>query len=272
MKKTLGQLTAAALCLFLGGCSITPHQPNSTPDSTGEAVLQNTEATASATTASATTSSTTSASSSQTTAATTTQETTTSVQTTTTVTTTERFPAESTDYGRSDEPHPLNFTYVFTTEGIGLRIEGGNYQTLHYALSAETASYLAEHYIIRDCNYDGCYDLLLPVKDAAENKTFALFLWDTGTQQYRQTPIELVNPYFRASEKTVHSRVKGNAVVFTYEIYRWEGSSLQRVAQYIVNTQQLTVTANLYENGSITQHKVDTYETDSALYAFVDGL
>ncbi len=271
MKKTMVQLTAAAFCLFLAGCSITPHETGSTPDTSTTVVIQNTAPATSATTTSTTLSQTAATVFSTTTTTTVTQDTTTYTYTTTTVIT-ERFPAESTDYGRSDEPHPLNFTYVFTTEGIGLRIEGGNYQTLHYALSAETASYLSEHYMIRDCNFDGSYDLLLPVKDTAENKTFALFLWDTGLQQYRQTPIELVNPHFRAAEQTVHSRVKGSTVAFTYEIYHWEGSSLQRVAQYIVNTQQLTVTANLYENGSITQHQVDTYDDHAALYAFVDSL
>ncbi len=270
MKKTIACVLCTAMLWLTVGCDVTPltDSGNITPESTADTTATDLTTTTTASVLTDGTTATTSTVAPQSTAETT-EITTTE---TTTMTTTARFPAESSDYGRSDEPHPLNFTYMFTTEGIGLRIEGGNYQTLHYALSKETAAYLAENYIIQDCNFDGNYDLLLPVKQVGESQTYALFLWDAKNQRYTDSPIELINPRFRAENHTVHSRVKGSEVVYTYEIYQWADNTLQRVAQHIVNLQANTVTSTLYTDGSITQHDVQTYDDAAKLQAFLNGL
>ncbi len=278
MKKTAGLILFAAAALMLAGCTDSTSEQDDSAPAVSSTVMQNTGLTTTPTTVTPATlpkgeDSTTEAKPTGTADATgTTTAATDTTTTESTTTTTVRFPAESDEYGESDEPHPLNFTYMFTTEGIGLRMEGGNYQTLHYPMSKDTAGYLAEHYIIQDCNFDGCYDLLLPVQLTASNTTYALYLWDEDKLQFGETPLELVNPRFNAENATVHSRVKGSEVVYTYEIYEWAGTTLQRMAQHIVNTQTHTVTSFLYDDGKIAQHDVKTYADDAKLQAFINGL
>lgn len=275
MKKTIGLILFAAFALILPGCTDTTSQNIGSDTEPTTAADENT---GTSTTSTAVTPATSDSNGERTTNVDATDITSTTADLTdtttriTTMTTTARFPAESDDYGNSDEPHPLNFTYMFTTEGIGLRIEGGNYQTLHYPMSKETAAYLAEHYIIQDCNFDGYYDLLLPVKTKGDNTTYALYLWEKDTQRYRETAVELINPRFSAEDATVHSRVKGSAWVTTYEMYQWVGQDVQRMAQYIVNTQTRTVTSFLYTDGAITQQDTQTYDDDAKLQAFLNGL
>lgn len=274
MKKTIGLSLFVAFALILVECTDTT--PQSTDSSREETTTA--ESTDTSTTSTAAPSLTSDSDETHTydmnaekITNTTTSLTSTTTQTTT-MTTTARFPAESDDYGNSDEPHPLNFTYVFTTEGIGLRVEGGNYQTLHYSMSKETAAYLAEHYIIQDCNFDECYDLLLPVQIIGDNTTYLLYLWEKDTLRYCETPVELFNPRFQAEDATVHSRVKGSESISTYEIYQWVGQDVQRLAQYIVNAQTRTVTSTLYDNGTISQHDTTIYSDDATLQAFLNGL
>lgn len=274
MKKTTGLRLFVAFALILAGCTdTTPQNTDSDKEETTAAGSTNISTTSTAVPVLTSDSDGTHTHNVNAEKITNTTTTLTSTTTqTTTMTTTARFPAESADYGNSDEPHPLNFTYMFTTEGIGLRIEGGNYQTLHYSMSKETAAYLAEHYIIQDCNFDGCYDLLLPVQIIGDNTTYVLYLWEKDTLRYCETPVELINPRFQAEDATVHSRVKGSESISTYEIYQWVGQDVQRLAQHIVNAQTRTVTSTLYDNGTITQHDTTTYSDNATLQAFLDGL
>lgn len=275
MKKAIGMNLLAAFALILAGCTDTTSQ---NIENSNEQPVNTIESTGLSTTNTVLYPVTTEPVEERTTDANTTNITDTTANLTDTVTqstvmtTTARFPAESDAYGNSDEPHPLNFTYMFTTEGIGLRIEGGNYQTLHYPMSRDTAAYLAEHYIIQDCNFDGDYDLLLPVQMVGDNTTYALYLWEKDTLRYRETPVELVNPRFQAEDATVHSRVKGSEWIATYEIYQWVGQDVQRMAQHIVNIQTRTVTSFLYTDGKITQHDTKTYDDSAKLQAFLNGL
>ncbi len=278
MKKTAGLFLSAAAALILCGCTDVTSQNDDSTAALSSTAMKNTGLSTTVTTACLVTfdsSADTTDHAEQGTAditGTATLPTDTTTTQSTTTTTTVRFPAESDAYGRSDEPHPLNFTYMFTAEGIGLRIEGGNYQTLRYPMSKDTAAYLAEHYIIQDCNFDGCYDLLLPIQIMGDSTTYALYLWDADRKQYNEHPLELINPRFCAEDHTVHSRVKGSEVVYTYEIYQWAGTTLQRMAQHIVNTQTHTVTTFLYADGKITQHDVQTYADAAKLQAFINGL
>lgn len=274
MKKTIGLRLFVAFALFLVGCTDTTSQNTDSikeESTTAKSTDTSTTSTVAPSLTSAPDEATTHDVNAEKMTDTTTSRTSTTIQTTT-ITTTARFPAESDDYGNSDEPHPLNFTYMFTTEGIGLRIEGGNYQTLHYSMSKETATYLAEHYIIQDCNFDGFYDLLLPVQIIGDNTTYALYLWEKDTLRYCETPVELINPRFQAEDATVHNCVKGSESISTYEIYQWAGADVQRLAQHIVNAQTYTVTSTLYDNGTISQHDTTIYSDNATLQAFLNGL
>lgn len=277
MKKTTRLILFAALALILAGCTNTVFQ-NTDSDTGQTTAVLNTDISSSNTTVAPVTSdsdmlhTTTADPTSEPNGTDATTDRTDTITQITTVTTTARFPAESDDYGNSGDPHPLNFTYVFTVEGIGLRIEGGNYQTLRCPMSKETASYLAEHYIIQDCNFDGYYDLLLPVQIIGDNTAYALYLWDQSTLRFHETAVELINPRFSAEDATVHSRVKGSEWIETYEVYQWVDQDVQRMAQHIVNTQTRTVTSFLYSDGKITQRDAKTYDDDAKLQAFLNGL
>lgn len=270
MKQKPLLLTAVLLVLVsMTGCSDSPHQ--STADASSQHAAETTVSAEETTDSAASTTTTATADS---TAASTllTTETTTASETTVAVTTTARFPAEGGDYGDFDTPHPMNFTYYFTVEGVSLRLDGGNYQNLDYPLSAETAAALSDTYIIQDCSFDGAYDLLLPVAQSADGTTYALFVWDTASQRYCTDGIELMNPVFRADVQEIHSSLWGSTTEYSHEIYRWNGSALQLSAQYIMHLERLTLTTLLYDNGLLSSHSVDSYPDAASLEAFMNAL
>lgn len=270
-QKALSLTLLLSILVSMTGCS-SPDQSQTTANSLSPSETTTAAGKESDQTTVSTTSTETTAASTTTGSTATAAEMTDGSETTTAVTTTARFPAEDGDYGEFDTPHPMNFMYYFTVEGVSLRLDGGNYQNLDYPLSAETAAALSDTYIIQDCNFDSAYDLLLPVVQSNDGTTFVLFVWDAATQHYCEDGIELRNPVFHADAQEIHSSFWGSTTEYSHEIYRWNGNTLQLAVQYIMNLDRLTLTTLHYENGMLSHHTIESYPDAASLEALMNML
>ncbi len=194
---------------------------------------------------------------------TTTTEQTQFISTTTTLISTERFPANP-QYGEHEwDPHPMHFSYRFHTDGINLRLAGGSYQTLHYSLTEAQTAALNDTYIIQDCNFDGNYDLLLPLSGEGQNALFALFLWDPDTLHYLDRGIEITAPVFDANRKEVRCALGSSTNEISFQIFLWQQQQLLPSVQYLANQERLTITVIRYELGTLKSTEVLRYATES---------
>ena len=193
------------------------------------------------------------------------------ISTTTTYVSTERFPVNP-QYGEHEwDPHPLHFFYRFHTDGINLRLAGGSYQTLHYPLTEAQTTALKDTYIIQDCNFDGHYDLLLPLSNEEQNRLFAIFLWDPDTMRYLDHCIEITSPVFDAARSEVRCSLGSGTNEISFQIFLWHQQQLLPAVQFLANREHLTITIIRYELGTLLNTEVLRYPTESDWNAAINA-
>lgn len=94
-----------------------------------------------------------------------------------------------------EDPAPLYFNYRFSEDAVSMRLAGGNYQSVSYDFS-KTVAHAAgrDIYTLADFNFDGEYDLCVPVDWDGDNVYHAVFLWDNETSRFSETPLSFINP------------------------------------------------------------------------------
>jgi hypothetical protein len=126
----------------------------------------------------------------------------------------------------TEKAYPFNFNYVFTEEAVGLRLDGGTYQTISFDFSQIIRKDGTLDYRLYDCNFDGDPDLLIPLKKDDNKQICAMFIWNNSTKKFYETAITAENPTFSAEKKqytTIGTLSSKQSVMVTG--YQWSGAA-----------------------------------------------
>lgn len=106
----------------------------------------------------------------------------------------------------AETPLPEYFTYRIYENGFSARLAGGNYQSVQ--LSADCPPLLSgaeQDYSLFDSDFDGAYDLAIRIKSDYGQHAYAVFLWNSESMKFDESPVLLYNPRFDKDNQTVIS-------------------------------------------------------------------
>ena len=192
-----------------------------------------------------------------------------SIETTTAMTAAAHTTTAKTAAHPAETPDPQYFDYIFTDSAVCVRLTGSNYQVMHCDFSNVISDDSdSPAYELKDCNFDGKADLLVPTVIGQYQTSYAIFIWQPDTQHFTEKPIELRNPQFDEAKKRVTARVMHSETEQSYEIYQWQADyTLLLKKKYTADFQRLTLTQ--YTDEMTLQQQTSYSNTDELKAAFL---
>ena len=154
----------------------------------------------------------------------------------------------------AEAPLPEYFVYRFFADGLSARLAGGNYQSLSVDLSGVSPEEAETGYYLTDSDFDGDFDLSVPVAYSDTHKAFAVFLWDDAAAHFAETPVILSDPkYFPA--QTCLTTLEQTETEATVTEASWKNGALspQLTAKADFAALTLTVTRTQTDGSTVSE-------------------
>lgn len=179
-------------------------------------------------------------------------------------------PEDAEENGES--PYPTYFNYMFGEDTIGVRLSGGNYQSLHIDLTGAANQNLDFLYRLEDCNFDGHPDLVVPTQFGTSNVSYAIFIWDPDEKLFIDKPLMMLNPTVHPERKTIVSSYEESSSVMTLEVYNWVNEQLTLQTKYTADFAANTLTTVQMNSDSSLEPETENFATKDALESAFQSL
>lgn len=172
-----------------------------------------------------------------------------------------------------ENPHPLHFNYFFSPEYVGLRLAGGNYQSISGDF-AEAVEHNADMtYTLDDINFDGTPDLFVAIHGFdTPNVQYAVYLWNPDQKKFAETPLLYLNPVCHADTKEFYTLEQkkndtdGEETLCVMDVYTWAPSLSEikpkKAREYVADFKALTLTETSTDG---SDPKETSFESKEAL-------
>ena len=161
----------------------------------------------------------------------------------------------------AEDIDPLYFNYLFGEDEAALRLAGGTYQVIGFDFSEALDHEVDSLYYLQDADFDGDYDLCVPVHFANSNVEHAIFRWNAETQHYDEQPVLIINPVFHTEKKQITSLQHVSATKSDMIRYEWADGALKTTETATADFVMLT----FVQRGADDNKTVLKFETEAEL-------